>query len=66
MNEIRDKIKLLKPYACDEAFLELDNKKFGYISSIKELDAFLRRNGKALNNEELTRIFRVLSFQQNK
>ena len=66
LNEIRDKVKVLKPYACDDAFLELDNRKLGYITSINEIDTFLRRNGKAMSHEELNRIYRVLCFQQNK
>lgn len=56
----------MKPYACDDAFLELDNKHKGYVSSIEELDLFLRRNGKAVGHQELNRIFRVLSFQSVK
>ena len=36
------------------------------LSSSKQIDTFLRKNGKALSTEELTRIYRYLSFQTNK
>lgn len=46
----------------DQAFGFLDCRRTGYLSSLQEIDQFLRSNGKVFSQPELSRIFRVLSF----
>lgn len=48
----------------EAAFGLLDYRKLGYLSSLNELDQFLRANGKLMSQAELSRIFRVLNFDQ--
>ena len=66
LNIFRDKLKVSKLFSVEEAFTLVDENRIGYIPTIKELDNFLRKNGKALSTVELERIFRFLSFQTNK
>lgn len=48
----------------EAAFGLLDYRKEGYLSSLHQLDQFLRANGKVMAQAELSRILRALSFDQ--
>lgn len=60
---IRDRLKFIKTCSTEEAFILVDQNKNGYISTLEEIDNFLRKNGKQLNKEELNRIYRNLTNQ---
>lgn len=49
----------------EESFTLLDCEKKGQISSLNQIDRFLRNNGKVATKDELLRIFRVLTFDNN-
>jgi Ca2+-binding EF-hand superfamily protein len=54
-----------QPLAVEEAFTLLDIERKGMISSLADIDRFLRNNGKVASKDELVRIFRVLSFDRD-
>lgn len=43
----------------------MDYERKGYLDKLADLDQFLRSNGKVLTNDELARIYRVLSFDKD-
>ncbi len=49
-------------YSVEEAFGLLDYEKRGFLSKLVEIDQFMRSNAKVMTQDELNRIFRVLSF----
>lgn len=51
-------------YIVEEAFTQLDYEKKGVIENLGQIDHFLRSNGKAVAKDDLTRLFRVLSFDR--
>ena len=53
-----------QPEMVQQAFTLLDRPKEGVLSSLAGLDQFLRGNGKAVSSDELSRMFRVLSFDR--
>lgn len=63
LNVIRDRLKFIQTCSTEEAFILVDQNKNGYISTLEEIDNFLRKNGKQLNKEELNRIYRNLTNQ---
>jgi Ca2+-binding EF-hand superfamily protein len=63
LNVIRDRLKFIKTCSTEEAFILVDQNKNGYISTLEEIDNFLRKNGKQLNKDELNRIYRNLTNQ---
>ena len=52
-------------YSVEEAFVQIDCDKIGYLSKLAEIDRFLRRNGSAVTNEDLIRIYRALNFKKD-
>ncbi len=51
-------------YIVQEAFTQLDNEKKGVIEGLSQIDRFLRGNGKVVGKDDLTRLFRLISFDR--